>query len=842
MGHAVRRDGGKRKWKPAIVVMNAKPDNISATLVDQLSSFNDKLESKVDDVQMLAEMQDGIGRLLASDGTSEAEVRRVLQDRYDSGVLRKETFQLVKSMLDHYSSEPGVSGVTRNDNPETAGQAERKGVVQVAAMAPTPIAQAIPTAEPDSGEDPFGSTTVIPVDDAVSANRADDLVQVGSVLRDRFMLQEKVSGESMGVVYKALDRRLAEAKVEEPWVAIKVLSPQFAANGKALRALQQEAAKGRCLTHSNIVQFIDLDRDEDLYFIVMEWLDGRTLADVLDAPDSGRIETDRAFAIIQDVGKALDYAHRRGIVHADIKPGNIMLMPNGDAKLFDFGVARVWQTQLEGNAKSDPGILGHLTPAYSSMQVLTGDEPVPSDDVFSLACLLYRLIAGYRVFGPRNAAEAAEAGMKPQRLASISDGQWRALKKALSFSRVTRFESMAEFLESLDQPGEDPVSADIVEHIEMEEPEGAGKWIFAIVALVALFAVAGYQLGYLDEIIDRFERNGEVVSPSTLAVVDEPPAQAVVAEPGSLPDPEPALVETGKTETPVVETFDIVADEEYASDPFSEIASVSEILDQGEPETFAEPLEDFSQLPLPGLVIQLPAGGTSAEAVTVTLREDGAPVIIDVVREDVSSPLTLRLEEVGFSGNRSPWVSGQYALDGDGALRFPLGQERARITLNMASDPLREADQQSTLRIREVDSASVELATITVVLEDDDQRTFEAQLPTNTVAFSMSQASVRERDPAVQIDIQRFNPDNTRLVVAYTLRDVTATEGEDYFAPGSQSISFGPGQRSARLLIPLVRDSEVEGDEAFIVELSTGDSTADSDIYHRIAVMIRDEE
>ena len=847
MGHAVRRDCGKREWKAAIAVMNAKSDNISASLVDQLSSFDDKLESKVDDVQMLADMQEGIGRLLASDGTNEAEVRRVLQERYESGVLRKETFQLVKSMLDHYSGEPAVSDVIQSDKPEMAVQAEPEDVIQTESMAPTPtpIAEAIPTPEPDSAEDVFSSTTVIPVDDAVSANKAEDLVQVGSVLRDRFMLQEKVSGGSMGVVYKALDRRLAEAKAEDPWVAIKVLSPQLAANGKALRALQQEAAKGRCLTHSNIVRFIDLDRDEDLYFIVMEWLDGQTLADLLDAPDSGRIEPDRAFSIIQDVGKALDYAHRCGIVHADVKPGNIMLMPNGDAKLFDFGVARVRQTQLEGGARSDPGVLGHMTPAYSSMQVLTGDEPVPSDDVFSLACLLYRLIAGYRVFGPRNAAEAAEAGMKPQRLASISDGQWRTLKKALSFSRVPRFESMAEFLESLDQPGEDPVIVNTVEHIEMEEPEGGGKWIFAILALVALFATAGYQLGYLDEIIERIEESVEVVSSSTSAVVDEAPAQMVDAEAEPAPEepePEPELVETVEAETPVVAPLDVAAVGENASDPFSEIASVAEILEQAAPETIAEPLVDFSQLPLPGLVIQLPTARTGAQAVTVTLREDGAPVIVDVVREDVSLPLTLRLEEVGFSGNRSPWVSGQYAMDSDGVILFPLGQERARITLTMASDPLREADQQSTLRLRSIDSASVELATLTVVLEDDDQRDFEARLPTNTVAFSMSQASVRERDPAVQIDIQRFNPDNTSLVIAYTLRDITATEGEDYFAPGNQSISFGPGQRSARLLIPLVRDSEVEGDEAFIVELSTGDSTADSDVYHRIAVMIRDEE
>ncbi|MDH3410470.1 MAG: serine/threonine protein kinase, partial [Gammaproteobacteria bacterium] len=148
------------------------------------------------------------------------------------------------------------------------------------------------------------------------------------------MLQERVKGGSMGVVYKAMDRRLAEAGTESPWVAVKILSPKLSQNGPALRALQQEAAKGRCLVHPNIVRFIDLDRDDELYFIVMEWLEGRTLADILDSPDSGSIDTERAFKIVRQIGKALDYAHRCGIVHADVKPGNVMILPNGDAKLF----------------------------------------------------------------------------------------------------------------------------------------------------------------------------------------------------------------------------------------------------------------------------------------------------------------------------------------------------------------------------------------------------------------------------------------------------------------------------------------------------------------------------
>ena len=233
----------------------------------------------------------------------------------------------------------------------------------------------------------------------------------------------------------------------------------------------------------------------------------------------------------------------------------------------------------------------------------------------------------------------------------------------------------------------------------------------------------------------------------------------------------------------------------------------------------------------------------TAQTAKITLREDGAAAIVDFVRDgDLSTPITLRLEEVGFSGNRSPWASGQYAYSNSGVISFPAGQERARVKLTMASDPRREADQQSTLRLREIDFARSELAILTVTLEDDDQRDFESRLPANTIAFAASQASIRETDPAVQIDIVRFNPDASTAVVGFSVRDITATEGEDYFAPANHSISFGPGRRSARLLIPLVQDAEVEGDEAFVIELSGQAEFSSIEVYKRIVVMIRDDD
>ena len=802
--------------------MSPESEKIRDALAEQLASFDRKLHATASDVDMLTDIQEAIGSLLTSSGSSEAEIRRVLQERYDAGELRKETFQLVKSMLDRFISER----VPTADVPQSRVPEPARPIPPV-----EPAARAVPAATNDSDDDQFGATTVIPVDALPANDSADSLVQPGSVLRDRFLLQKKVSGGSMGVVYKALDRRLAEAGADQTSVAIKVLSPQLAANGHALRALQQEASKTRCLVHPNIVRFIDLDRDDELYFLILEWLEGRTLADILDSADARSIDSDAAFRIVRQIGDALDYAHRCGIVHADIKPGNIMIMPNGDAKLFDFGVARVRQQQADGDF--DPGVLGALTPAYSSMQVLGGEDPVATDDVFSLGCLLYRLVAGYRVFGPRNAAEASLAGMTPQRPQGLNDGQWKALKRALSYSRVTRFQSVREFTDALAESDEETISFEAPERFPAEDNDTSpGKWIALIVILLGLAGIGAQQLGYLDPWLEKFLPTDEIIEVG-------PPEEIVeefIAEP-ALATPDEV------TEALVPE--DPVAEEPGGTDEQSAVVSEEPAVDVDipKPEVRAADLVDFSTLPPPSAIVNFSVDGPVGAPTNVVLLEDADPVIVDFIRDgDLATALTLRLEEIGFSGNRSPWASGQYALSNSGLVVFPVGQHRARIVLRAASDPRREADQQSTLRLRLADTAESELAIIDVSLQDDDQRKFEERLPANTVAFATSQVSVSEADPAVQIDIIRFNPDNTSMVVEFRVEDLTATEGEDYFAPGSHSISFGPGQRSARLLIPLVQDAIGEGDEAFAVKLVVDNETRPAGVSPNIAIMIRDDE
>lgn len=796
--------------------MSVDSKQMREVLADQLSDLDDSLGATVDDVQMLADIQQGIGRLLADDKEVESEIRQVLQERFEGGGLRKETYQLVKSMLDRY--------VTEN-------VATTPGDITYDSIKPPKLND--PQQQPESPpQDGYTSTTVL-ADDSFKPVSADDQVQVGSVLRDRFLLQKRVSGGSMGVVYKALDRRLAEAGTDSPYVAIKVLSPQLARSGPALRALQQEAAKGRCLTHPNIVRFIDFDRDDELYFIVMEWLEGQTLAEILDASDGKDFDLEQTLDIVRQVGAALEFAHRCGIVHADVKPGNVMVTPDGSIKLFDFGVARVRQTQELASKDFDPAVLGALTPAYSSMQVLTGDEPVAADDVFSLACLMYRVAAGYRVFGPRNAAEAAAEGMTPQRIKALSESQWAALKKAISYSRVTRFESVAEFIAALDDDTEEHINIEPDDRFVAEQPTGSRLRMPLMLLLLLMIAAAGYQLDWLDKARSLLDQQiqtpiSEPVEASALPVIDD--LQTLDEADDAAQGPQfPVLGDSNA---------DVVGSSIYDPNAIGSAVEANNLDAPGAP-----PVIDFSTLPPADVQVSLVQTGNGRKPVEIRLREDSAPVTVDLMRTGaLELPLRLRLEEVAYSGNRSPWAAGQYALSSGAVIEIPAGQDRARVTLTMAGDPLREADQVSTLRVRQAESTRTQFAALEVILEDDDQRDFEARLPTNTIAFAVSQVSIRERDPAVQVDVLRFNPDAQPVVVGFAVRGITATEGEDYFSPSGYSISFGPRQRSARLLIPLVQDSIYEGDEAFTVELASKDEGLPNDVFQRIVVMIRDDE
>jgi hypothetical protein len=432
--------------------------------------------------------------------------------------------------------------------------------------------------------------------------------------------------------------------------------------------------------------------------------------------------------------------------------------------------------------------------------------------------------------------------MKPQQPQALTEGQWRTLKKAISFSRVTRYQSMPEFMNELEDRSVISIDIGPPGDFDDEDAGGSRSWLFGLVALLLLLGFAIYEFGFsdpfgwtrqagawIDEQVAAFsddapdERQRPVQSTDD-GIVDLPAeAAAPIAEVGGAPA-RTAGPEGVSADVPEVPERGAAGDVLPAADTGGETAEGAV---------------------LPPADVEVSLNNTTAEPtpVTVTLREDGGPTLVDVRRSgNLDLPLRLRVEEVGYTGNRSPWASGQYTIANDGNIEMSAGQDRARLSLEMSSDTLRESDQISTIRVRSPDSTTTQYATLEVELEDDDQRSFESGLPVNTVGFATSQIAVRESDPVVQIDVSRFNPDDTQIVIGYRVGDIAAKEGEDYFAPGGYSVSFGPGQRSARLLIPLVQDSLREGDEAFIVELATRDQEDVPDVFQRIVVTIRDDD
>jgi serine/threonine protein kinase len=274
----------------------------------------------------------------------------------------------------------------------------------------------------------------------------------GRTLKDRFVLQEKIGSGGMGDVYKALDLRQQEAQVD-PYLALKLLNNDFAKRKDAFIALQREASKTRAIASPNIVQVYDFDRDGETFFIGMEILEGKSLDEFLNHHRKG-VPREEAFRIIDGFCKGLIDAHSQNTIHSDFKPGNIFYSKDKTVKVLDFGIARVVQnpgTSPEGDHKTvfDPGSLGALTPAYASYEMLSGEVPSKSDDVFAAALVAYELLTGKHPYGREPADEALKNSLAPERIRALSGGQWRALKKALALKQVNRTGTIEDFRSSL---------------------------------------------------------------------------------------------------------------------------------------------------------------------------------------------------------------------------------------------------------------------------------------------------------------------------------------------------------------------------------------------------------
>jgi eukaryotic-like serine/threonine-protein kinase len=327
-------------------------------------------------------------------------------------------------------------------------------------------------------------------------------------LGGRYRVERELGRGGMAKVFIGTDTVLGRT------VAIKLLAPQFADDDGFVERFRREAQAAARIGHPHIVSVFDTGSDDGVHYIVMEYVEGRTLADFL--AGGGRILPDRAIDIAEDVLTALEAAHAQGVIHRDIKPGNIMINPKGDVKVTDFGIARV--TTTAETVAQTAAILG--TASYLSPEQAQGQPVDGRSDIYSLGCVLYEMVSGRPPFlGDSPVAVASkqvlEQPIPPSKLnGDVTPELDAVILRALAKNPANRYQSAEEMRADLDRAKRGlPVEAPAVlaagatqvldrqpqttQVLAPQEPERSGRaWVPIAVTLV-LIGLLGLLLWFL---------------------------------------------------------------------------------------------------------------------------------------------------------------------------------------------------------------------------------------------------------------------------------------------------------------------------------------------------------
>jgi eukaryotic-like serine/threonine-protein kinase len=277
------------------------------------------------------------------------------------------------------------------------------------------------------------------------SDRTNDHVTAQMLLGGRYLVESELGRGGMATVFKGTDTVLGRP------VAVKVLSPQYAGDANFVARFRREAQSAARLNHTNLVSVYDTGTDDGVHFIVMEYVDAKTLADYL--AGGGRIMPERAIEIAQAVCDALSMAHAHGIIHRDIKPANIMITPKGDVKVTDFGIARV----ISGadTLAQTAAVLG--TASYLSPEQAQSQSVDQRSDIYSLGVVLYEMVTGRPPFSGDSPVMVAskhvlEQPTPPSKLNSdVSPALEAVIMKAMSKNPDNRYQDADEMRADLER-------------------------------------------------------------------------------------------------------------------------------------------------------------------------------------------------------------------------------------------------------------------------------------------------------------------------------------------------------------------------------------------------------
>ena len=278
---------------------------------------------------------------------------------------------------------------------------------------------------------------------------------IGKTLDGLYTVRELIGTGGMANVYKAVvgpGGPVPEGTV----VAVKVLRQELMHDPDLVRRFKNESKAISLLNHPNIVKVYDVSVSEKLQYIVMEYVDGMTLREYLNER-GGRLTNRETVHFISQILKALDHAHRNGVVHRDIKPQNIMLLDNGQLRMMDFGIARISRAENQLSGGKAMGSVHYISPEQAK-----GDETDFTSDIYSVGVMMYEMLSGHLPFDADDVVEVAikQITDKPKSLQELAPtvphGLVEITERAMAKRPENRYASAAEMLGALNAYVEDP--------------------------------------------------------------------------------------------------------------------------------------------------------------------------------------------------------------------------------------------------------------------------------------------------------------------------------------------------------------------------------------------------